>query len=97
MVLHSKSKVFLFGGMRQDTRDKVTTVFSNDQLILYHLEKFNELLHTKKRDKWKEIKARMGKKKIVKATNANTEGQRLMRSYSIGDAGMQQRYLLITL
>jgi hypothetical protein len=43
MALFSKSKIFLYGGVRQE-KPLTTTHYSNDQLILYHLESFNELL-----------------------------------------------------
>jgi hypothetical protein len=43
MALFSKSKIFLYGGVRQE-KPLTTTHYSHDQLILYHLESFNELL-----------------------------------------------------
>lgn len=46
MALFSKSKILLFGGVRQE-KPLTSTQFSNDQLILYHLESFNELLKGK--------------------------------------------------
>jgi len=43
MVLFSRSKIFFFGGQRQE-KALTSTQYSNDQFILYHLEFFNELL-----------------------------------------------------
>lgn len=104
MALFSKSKIFLYGGVRQE-KPLTTTHYSNDQLILYHLESFNELLKLDSKGKKKKSKERSGSsrrdkssstaaklKSIMKAKNAPPTSQRLARSYTIGDVGIGVPY-----